>query len=120
MERRFDRLSEFLVRIRASFGLGETSASEPRIREATVTDSEIVLFLTDGRIFTSPLRLYTTLQKTPNYSREQFKIVGRGIGLHWPRLDYDLSLEGILNGVPEHSPDQGDGVHRCDNQRLFH
>jgi Protein of unknown function (DUF2442) len=102
---RSERLNRFTRFIRERFGLGGASAFEPRIRQATVTDSEITLRLTDGRIVISPLSLYPTLQHTPE--RRHFEIVGRGIGLHWPTLDYDLSLEGMLSGAPEYRPAQG-------------
>jgi hypothetical protein len=73
-------------------------------------DDSIVLVLTDGRKIESPLGLYPTLKNASKRSRMYYKIVGRGIGLHWPILDYDLSLEGMLSGVPEYHPRSGDGI----------
>jgi hypothetical protein len=95
---RFDRLSGFLEGI-----LGGEKASEPRILKAFVEKGYIFLDLTDGRSIKSPLTLYPTLQNASYLERTEFEIVGRGIGLHWSMLDYDLCLEGIVNGVPEYA-----------------
>jgi Protein of unknown function (DUF2442) len=100
-------LSRFLEGIRVRFGRGGRSASAwqngPRILCACVAKGYIFLDLTGGRSIKSPLTLYPTLQNASDQERAQFEILGRGIGLHWPKLDYDLSLKGILNDVPEYA-----------------
>lgn len=85
-------MNAFLKRIRRRFGLGGASFSESRILEVTVTNSEVIFGLTDGRVVASSLALYPTLLKAAN-DRQQFKISARGRGVHWPTLDFDLSLE---------------------------
>jgi hypothetical protein len=70
------------------------------ISNVTVTDTQIVLLLSDGSNFKSPLSLYPTLQKASD--RQQFKIAEQGRGVHWSGLNFSLSLEGMLAGRPEY------------------
>jgi Protein of unknown function (DUF2442) len=76
-------------------------AAEPRIRSAKVTSEGIEVSTTGGQSFVSPMRLYPTLQKASRADRNRLEIIGRGIGLSWPSLDLDLSLEGMLKERPE-------------------
>jgi Protein of unknown function (DUF2442) len=71
-----------------------------------------VLQLTNGETRYTHLGLYPTLMNAGEPDRQNFEIIARGSGLHWPTLDFDLSLEGMLNNIPEHRPDQGGGVIR--------
>jgi Protein of unknown function (DUF2442) len=104
-ERRFGTLNAFLKKIRRRFGLGGANFSEPRIIKVAVTDSAIGLTLTDGRILMAPLAAYPTLLKAAD--RQQFKISARGRGVHWPTLDFSLSLEGMLEGRGEYQRPRG-------------
>jgi Protein of unknown function (DUF2442) len=92
-------------RIRRRFGLGGASFSESRILKVAVTDSEIILSLTDGRMIAAPLALYPTLLKSAD--RRKFRISVRGRGVHWPTLDFSLSLEGMLEGRGEYQRPRG-------------
>jgi hypothetical protein len=57
--------------------------------------------LQDGRIFAVPLDLYPTLQNASESMRKNWRLVGKGQGVHWPALDLDLSAEGLLAGRPD-------------------
>jgi len=52
--------------------------------------------LTDGRIISVPLDWFPRLKKARPDQRENFRLVGGGIGLHWPDLDEDISVAGLL------------------------
>jgi hypothetical protein len=42
-------------------------------------------------------------EATPT-QRTHFELIGDGQGVHWPDLDEDISVEGMLHGVPAHRP----------------
>lgn len=71
----------------------------------TVTFDEAMMHvaLTDGRIVSVPLVWFPTLYRATPEQRRQYEIGGGGIGLHWPDLDEDLSVAGLMAGVDSHS-----------------
>lgn len=62
------------------------------------TDDSIRLQLSDGREVKVPLEFYPVLAKATEKERKNFKIIGMGTGIHWPDLDEDISVEGIVLG----------------------
>lgn len=44
------------------------------------------------------------LSEATKEQRDNFKIIGDGIGVHWPDIDEDISAEGMLNGIPAGQP----------------
>lgn len=71
-----------------------------RIVDAEVDENELTVHLEDGRSVTTPVEWYPRLAFATGEERQEFEIVGRGRGLHWPQLDEDLSVEGMLSGQP--------------------
>jgi hypothetical protein len=55
--------------------------------------------LTDGRLLSVPLAWFPTLQKATPKQLAKYEIAGGGISLHWPDLDEDLSMAGLMAGV---------------------
>jgi len=54
---------------------------------------------TDGRVLCVPLAWFPTLRAATPEQRARYEISGGGIGLHWPDLDEDLSIAGLMAGV---------------------
>jgi hypothetical protein len=54
---------------------------------------------TDGRILSVPLAWFPALQSATPKQRAAYQIGGGGVGLHWPALDEDLSVAGLMAGV---------------------
>ena len=52
--------------------------------------------LADGRTISAPLGWYPRLQHGTNAERKNWRLVGRGEGIHWPDLDEDISVAGLL------------------------
>ena len=82
-----------------------TSATEFRPRAAlavaaAATDDALVVDLDDGRTLSVPLAWYPRLLHGTPAERGHWRLVGRGEGLHWPDLDEDVSVEGLLAGRP--------------------
>ena len=83
-----------------------TSASDFEQRPAaavttvTVTDDAVQFELSDGRSVSAPLAWYPRLVHASPAERAQWRLIGRGEGVHWPDLDEDISVEGVLAGRP--------------------
>jgi hypothetical protein len=71
-----------------------------RAVEARVTKDTIIVRLDDGRTITTPLAWYPRLVHGSPQERQHFLIIGGGQGVHWPDLDEDLSIAGMLAGRP--------------------
>lgn len=71
-----------------------------RIVDAEVNEDELTVHLEDGRSMTTPVEWYPRLAFATAEERRDFTITGRGRGLHWPQLDEDLSVKGMLAGKP--------------------
>jgi hypothetical protein len=54
---------------------------------------------TDGRVLGVPLIWFPVLRKATAEQRARYEIGGGGISLHWPELDEDLSIAGLMAGV---------------------
>ena len=83
-----------------------TSASDferrpaPAVTSVTVTDEAVQFDLSDGRMLSAPLAWYPRLAHGTPAERAHWRLVGRGAGVHWPDLDEDISVEGVLAGRP--------------------
>jgi hypothetical protein len=79
-------------------------SSEPkpgeRIIGVNVTDDVLIVALADGRSVSVPLAWYPRLLHATQAQRSQWRIAGAGFGIHWPEIDEDLSVQGILGGFP--------------------
>lgn len=64
------------------------------------TRDSLVVDLVDGRTISVPLTWYPKLLKATLKQRSQWKSCGGGYGIHWPEIDEDLSIEGLLRGAP--------------------
>ena len=80
-----------------------TVAPDPRAKEVTVTDDELIVVLTDARRLAVPLAWFPRLLRATREERDHFEILGEGVGIHWPDIDEDLSVAGLLRGAPSAS-----------------
>jgi len=62
------------------------------------TEAALVVELIDGRTITVPLTWYPRLAHGTAGERANWRLIGEGEGLHWPDLDEDISIEGLLAG----------------------
>ena len=68
--------------------------------DVRVTDEELTVELADGRTVSAPLAWYPRLAHGTAEERNHWRVIGAGEGIHWPDLDEDLSVEGLLAGRP--------------------
>ena len=73
---------------------------EPVADEVRVTDHELVVDLVDGRRIAVPLAWFPRLLHASNQQRSDFELIGDGEGIHWPDVDEDISVRGLVLGYP--------------------
>lgn len=66
-------------------------------------DEMMRVTFTDGRVLSVPLVWFPILHKATPEQRAKYRIGGGGISLHWPKLDEDLSIAGLMAGVDPRS-----------------
>ena len=84
--------------------MNTVAGSDPRIQEARVTADEIIAHLVDGRVISVPLAWSWRLSEATPAQRANFRLIGTGQGIHWPEIDEDISVEGMLHGAPARLP----------------
>lgn len=78
-----------------------TSVIEFRLalaQSVAVTEEALVVELIDGRTVSAPLAWYPRLLSGSTVERNHWRLTGKGMGIHWPDLDEDISVENILAG----------------------
>jgi len=77
--------------------------SEPRagekIKAVRIDEDVLTVDLADGRTVSTPLAWYPRLLHASPDQRNRFQISGAGFGIHWPDIDEDLSVQGMLAGA---------------------
>ena len=73
--------------------IGEARAQQVRLSEAS-----LIVDLIDGRTIAVPLSWYPRLAHGSEAERSRWRFIGDGEGIHWPDLDEDISVEGLLAG----------------------
>ena len=83
---------------------------EARAQSVQIDEDRLVVDLTDGRTIIAPLAWYPRLWQGKPEERARFEIIGDGAYIHWPELDEDLSVAGILAG--RHSGESPESLQR--------
>lgn len=73
-----------------------------KVKDVRTSGRSLTVWLSDGRVVSSPLRSYPSLAAATAEERALWQPSGAGRGIHWPALDYDLSVAGIIEGRKEH------------------
>ena len=74
--------------------------ADERVRDIHLTEDTLNVDLMDGRSISVPLIWYPRLFNATPEQRNKWKVCGAGYGIHWPDIDEDLSVEGLLRGAP--------------------
>jgi hypothetical protein len=62
------------------------------------TEDTLTIDFSDGRTISVPLGWYPRLEHASPEERENWRLIGKGQGIHWEDLDEDISVEGLLAG----------------------
>lgn len=84
--------------------MNTAGSNDPRIQQVRITRELITAHLVDGRVISVPLAWSWRLSEATAAQRGNFRIIGSGQGIHWPDLDEDISVEGMLLGTPAPRP----------------
>jgi hypothetical protein len=71
-----------------------------RVKHVRCTRDSLRVDLLDGRTIIVPLAWYPRLLHATAQQRAKWKVAGGGYGIHWPEIDEDFSVEGLLRGLP--------------------
>jgi hypothetical protein len=69
---------------------------DPRVADVEVSDTALTVLLRDGRRISAPLAWFPRLATAAPEDRAVWEPSAAGHGIHWPRIDEDLSVEGLL------------------------
>ena len=72
----------------------------PRAEDVEVTEDTLTLELSDGRTISVPLEWFPRLLNATSREKNNWRLIGRGHGIHWEDIDEDISVEGLLAGRP--------------------
>ena len=86
-----------------------------RVLNVEVTDDTLSVDLEDGRTVSVPIGWYPRLANGTPAERANLQISGAGFGIHWPDLDEDIGVEGLLLG--KHSIESASSFERWLNRR---
>lgn len=73
---------------------------EPKAMAIACSDDELHVSLTDGRTLSVPIAWFPRLAHASISERAEYEILGDGEGVHWPKVDEDISVAGLLAGQP--------------------
>jgi hypothetical protein len=71
----------------------------PLAQDVRITDDEVIVSLIDGRTISVPLAWFPRLLHATAEQKVRFELLGEGEGIHWPDIDEDISVAGLLRGV---------------------
>jgi hypothetical protein len=77
------------------------NSTSAKVKSVRTVKNLLTVGLVDGRILSLPLAWYPSLQRAKPAVRARWEPCAAGRGIHWPDLDYDLSIEGLLRGAHE-------------------
>jgi hypothetical protein len=80
----------------------------PLAVDVRTTEDTLTVDLSDGRTISVPLGWYPRLEHASPGERADWRLIGKGQGIHWEKLDEDISVEGLLAGRPS-----------CESQNSF-
>lgn len=74
--------------------------NNPRAMAVVCSDDELRVSLTDGRWLSVPIVWFPRLAHASASERANYELLGEGEGIHWPGLDEDISVAGLIAGQP--------------------
>ena len=72
----------------------------PYAESVMITEDTLNVDLSDGRTISAPLTWFPRLVHATQEQRDNWRLIGRGHGIHWDDIDEDISVEGLIAGQP--------------------
>ena len=97
----------------------------PLATDVETSEDELTVSLADGRRISVPLAWFPRLLNATGEERAEFRLIGGGEGIHWPRVDEDISVAGLLRGArprvrEHHLPSSQAEYRRSDHGCTWH
>lgn len=77
------------------------NSKDAKVKNVSTAAGKLTVWVNDGRVLSLPLDWYPSLKSATPAERSRWRKSSAGYGIHWPALDYDLSVEGLLAGAKE-------------------
>lgn len=78
-----------------------TLRTEPLAIDVAVNETVLHVTLDDGRELSVPVEWFPRLRDANDADRSNWRLIGRGEGIHWPAIDEDISVRGLLAGYSQ-------------------
>lgn len=72
----------------------------PEAMDVHVSEDTLSVELSDGRTISVPIDWYPRLTHATEQERSNWRVIGKGHGIHWEELDEDISVGNLLAGIP--------------------
>lgn len=99
-------------------GISEVEIKIPGVETVRVAEDILSVDLSDGRTLSVPLAWFPRLVHATPAERNNWRLIGKGHGIHWKDIDEDISVEGLLAGNP--SGESHASFKKWLNQRQLH
>jgi len=87
--------------------MNSSHPDRPRAKRAWFADDLLHVELQDGRIVSARYDGFSRLAEATDEQRGNWRLIGDGVGIHWPDVDEDLSMDGLIrDAVQITSPQQ--------------
>jgi hypothetical protein len=73
---------------------------DERVTDVRCDSSTVTVWLADGRTISTPLDWFPRLLAATESQRSNWQLCGGGFGIHWPEIDEDVNVDGLLRGAP--------------------
>jgi hypothetical protein len=68
--------------------------------DVSISQDTLSVELSDGRTISVPLGWFPRLEHANEQKRKNWRLIGKGSGIHWEDIDEDISVEGLISGNP--------------------
>jgi len=72
----------------------------PKAENVKLTDDTLSVDMNDGRTISAPLEWFPRLVHATVEERNNWRLIGKGHGIHWEDIDEDIKVKGLLAGKP--------------------
>lgn len=69
---------------------------DPHAVDVTFEEAALHFILADGREISAPLEWFPRLRDATQAQRQHWRLIGKGIGVHWPDIDEDISVTTLM------------------------
>jgi Protein of unknown function (DUF2442) len=70
---------------------------DPHAVDVAIDNDALHFILADGREITAPLAWFPRLRDASETQRKNWRLIGKGIGVHWPEIDEDIAVETLMH-----------------------